>query len=50
VKHRGSEGTSGRVLAEYPAKIAVHGGRVEGARITVAKGLEGFLILAAPGE
>ena len=31
VKHRGSEGTSGRVVAESHAEIAVHGSRVESA-------------------
>ena len=50
VKHRGSEGTNGRVVAESHAEIAVHGRRVESDGVTIAKGLEGLLILGAPGE
>jgi len=50
VKHRGSEGTSDRVVAESHAEIAVHGSRVESSGVTIAKGLEGFFILGAPGE
>ncbi len=49
VKHRGSEGTNGRVVAESHAEIAIHGSRVESDGVTIAKGLESLLILGAPG-
>ena len=50
MKHRGSESTSGRVVAESHAEIAVHGSRVESAGVTIAEGLEGLFVLGAPGE
>jgi len=50
VEHGGSEGTSGRVVAESHAEIAVHGSGVESAGVTIAEGLEGLFVLGAPGE
>ena len=50
MEHGGSEGTSGRVVAESHAEIAVHGSGVEGAGVTIAEGLEGLFVLGSPGE
>ena len=50
VIHGGGHGPSCRVIAETHSKVAVHGGRVESARVAVTEGLEGLIVLGAPGE
>ena len=50
VIHRGGHGPGVRVIAEAHSKVAIHGGRVKSAWVAVAEGLEGLIVLGAPGE